>query len=307
MARAAVKAKQQARAKAQPTKPVRARGRRRHSSGGNPNQQLFFMRLRRGQRWVYAALAVIFALTFVGVGVGSGSGGLSQLYSGLFGAGGNAVSKAQSEVKKNPAKGYRALATAYETKGDAPNAISALKSYVALKKKDANAWTELGGLETSQAQVYVSQYQAAQSAAQLADPSAPFLPGGTLAQAVGTNAAYQSASQQASSQTSTFYQQAINALNAAVTDYQRVGKIQPKSSAAQQQIAQAAENAGNLKVAIAAWRSYLKLAPNSPQKKQIQTRIKQLEKSQAGVNSSSSSGSSSSSSSSSGGSTPVYP
>jgi tetratricopeptide (TPR) repeat protein len=314
MARAAVKAKQQARAKAQPTKPVRARGRRRHSGGGNPNQQLFFMRLRRGQRWVYLALAIIFAVTFVGVGVGSGSGGLSQLYSGLFGAGGNPVSKAQDKVDKDPKnpQGYRALATAYETKGDAPNAIAALKHYVGLKKKDADAWTELGGLETSQAQVYVNQYQSAQSAAQLADPSAPFLPGGTLAQAVGTNAAYQNASQQASSQTSTLYQQAISALNAAVTDYQQVAKIQPKSSAAQQQIAQAAENAGNLKVAIAAWTKYLKLAPSSPQKKQIEARIKQLKKSQAGVSSSSSATSSSSnggssSSSSSGGSTPAYP
>lgn len=307
MARAAVKAKQQqARAQAQPRKA--ARGRRRHSGGGNPNQQLFFMRLRRGQRWLYAALALIFALTFVGVGVGSGSGGLSQLYSGLFGAGGNAVSKAQDEVKKDPAKGYRALATAYETKGDAPKAIDALKSYVGLKKKDANAWTELGGLETSQAQVYVNQYQAAQQAAQLADPSAPFLPGGTLAQAVGTNAAYQNASQQATSRSSAAYQQAINALNAAVTDYQQVTTLRPKSSGAQQQLAQAAENAGNLKVAIAAWTAYLKLAPNSPQKKQIETRIKQLKKSQAGVASSASTSTSSgSSSSSSGGGTPAYP
>ena len=127
MARAAVKAKQQARAKAQPTKPARGRrGRRGHSGGGNPNQQLFFMRLRRGQRWLYAVLAVIFGLTFVGVGVGSGSGGLSQLYTGLFGSGGNAVSKAQGEVKNDPAKGYRDLATAYETKGDTAQAIAIL-------------------------------------------------------------------------------------------------------------------------------------------------------------------------------------
>jgi tetratricopeptide (TPR) repeat protein len=299
MARAAVKAKQQARAKAaQPTKPARGRGRRRHSGGGNPNQQLFFMRLRRGQRWVYAALAVIFALTFVGVGVGSGTGGLSQLYSGLFGAGGNAVSKAKDEVKSNPAKGYRDLATAYETKGDAPGAISALQSYLGKRKTDAGAWTELGGLETSQAQVYTNQYQAVQQSAQLADPSAPFLPGGTLAQAVGTNAAYQGASQQAQSQTSALYQQAIGALNAAVSDYQHVTKLQPHSSAAQQQVAQAAENAGNLKVAIGAWRRYLELAPNSPQKGQIEKRIKQLAKSQAAV---SSAGSGASAGSSNGG------
>jgi len=59
VARAAVKAKQQAKAKAHPAKTSRGR-RRGHSGGGDPNQQLFFMRLRRRQRWVYAALAVIF-------------------------------------------------------------------------------------------------------------------------------------------------------------------------------------------------------------------------------------------------------
>jgi len=279
MARAAVKAKQQAKkAQAQPAK-ARARGRRRHSGGGNPNQQLFFMRLRRGQRWLYALLAVVFAVTFAGVGVGSGnSGGLSQLYSGLFGSGGNPVSKAQGEIKKTPAKGYRDLTTAYETKGDTVQALTALQSYLGLKKKDANAWAELGGLELSQARTYATQYQAAQQAAQLADPSASFLPGGTLATAVGQNAAFQQAAQQASSQTSVLYQQATTALTSAVSDYQKVTKLQPRSATSWQELATAAENGGNFKVAIGAWQRYLKLYPNSPDRPQIKARIKQDKK-----------------------------
>jgi len=288
MARAAVKAKQQAKAKAQPAKPARARGRRRHSSGGNPNQQLFFMKLRRGQRWLYALLAVIFAVTFVGVGVGSGTNGLSGLYSGIFGGGSDAVSKAKHEIKDHPAKGYLALARAYETKGDAAQAVSALHSYLALQKKDANAWAELGGLELSQAQTFATQYQSAAQAAQLADPSAAFLPSGTLATAVGTNAAYQQAAQQASSQTSTLYQQATTSLNSAVSDYQKAVKIQPRNATRQQELAVAAENAGNAPVAIAAWKMVNKLEPNSPQHAQIVARIKQLSKGQPQVNSGSS-------------------
>ena len=95
MARAAVKAKAKAKAPASGRPP--AHGRRRHSSGGNPNQQLFFTRLRRKAKWVYVLLAVLFAVTFAFLGVGSGSGGLDQLFSGLnfFGGGGNSVSKAQ--------------------------------------------------------------------------------------------------------------------------------------------------------------------------------------------------------------------
>jgi tetratricopeptide (TPR) repeat protein len=286
VARAAVKAKQQARAKAQPAKTGRRSGRRRRSGGGNPNQQLFFMRLRRGQRWLYALLAIVFAATFAGVGVGSGSGGLSQLYSGLFGGGGNAVSKAQGEIKDNPAKGYRDLATAYETKGDTAQAIIALQSYLAVKSKDANAWAELGGLELSQARTYATQFQQAQQAAQAADPSQPFLPGGTLAQAIGPNAAYATASQQATSQTSTLSQQTTQVLAASVTAYERSAKLQPHSSTAQQLLATAAENAGNYQTALAAWKRYLKLAPNAPGKGQIKTRIKQLEQAVAPAKSS---------------------
>src|SRR5437764_13904723 len=122
MARAAVKAKQAQRAGAQPAKQAPRRGRRRrHSSGGNPNQQLFFMRLRRQAKLMYVLLAVLFALTFAFLGVGSGSGGgLDQLFQGLniFHRGGASVSKAQKEVSKHPndPKGFRDLANAYEGK-----------------------------------------------------------------------------------------------------------------------------------------------------------------------------------------------
>ena len=279
MARAAVKAKQQAKAKAQPTRAARKRGRRGHSGGGNPNQDLFFVRLRRRQKWIYAFLAVIFAATFAGVGVGSGNGGgLDQLYSGLFGGGGDSVSKAQKEIAKNPVKGYRDLATAYETKSDNAGAITALQSYLALKKKDANVWSELGGLQLTQAQTYVAQYQAVQANAQLADPSAPFLPSGTLAQAVGTNAAYQNAAQQASSQSSALYQQVTSSLSSAVTSYQQVTKIRPRSTTAWEELATAATNAGNSQVALGAWQKVLKLDPNNPQRSSIEKQIASIKK-----------------------------
>jgi tetratricopeptide (TPR) repeat protein len=292
MARAAVKAKQQAKAQAQPAKTARSRGRRRHSGGGNPNQQLFFVRLRRGQKWLYALLAVVFAVGFAGIGVGSGGGGLQQLYTGLFGGGGgSSVSKAQDEIKKDPAKGYRNLATAYESKSQNTLAIGALQSYLKVKKKDANAWAELGGLEGTEAQRFAAQYQSAQQAAQLADPSAPFQPGGPLAQAVGPNAAYQGAAQQASARSSLAYQRAITALNAEVSDFQRAGKLHPKDATVQEELATAAENAGNIPVAIGALKNFLKLSPSSPIRSQVKAQLKQLEKSQAASSGNSSHGS----------------
>jgi hypothetical protein len=196
MARAAVKAKQQAQRQAkggaQPSKPGASRrggGQRKHAAGGNPNQQLFFMKLRRRAKVVYVLLAVLFAITFVFLGVGSGTNGLDQLFSNLniFGGGGTSVSKAQNYVKDHPAsaKGYRDLATAYEAKSNPDGAITALQAYTRIKTKDAKAWTELGGLQLTQAGKVLQDYQNAYTVQQLAAPSTPFLPGGKLGQALG--------------------------------------------------------------------------------------------------------------------------
>ncbi|HEX5174656.1 MAG TPA: tetratricopeptide repeat protein [Gaiellaceae bacterium] len=286
MARAAVRAKQQAQAKAQPAKK-RPRGRRRHAGGGNPNQQLFFVKLRRGQKWLYALLALVFAITFAGVGVGSGSGGgLSQLYTGLFGGGGGtSVSKAQDEIKKHPAQGYRDLANAYETNGDNRQAISALNHYLGLRKNNADAWSELGALELSEGNKYVNLYSTAQQAAQNADPSTPFQPGGSLATQIGTNPAYSSASQAASAQTSAYYQQATGAFSLALKDYQQAAKIHPNDPTALEEVAQAAESGGNLPVALKALQTFVKKFPHSPVLPQIKQQLKQLRKSQPAVSS----------------------
>jgi tetratricopeptide (TPR) repeat protein len=277
MARAAVKAKQQAKAKAQPAK-ARARGRRRHSGGGNPNQQLFFVRLRRHQKWLYALLAVVFGLSFAGLGVGSGNGGgLESLYNGIFGgSGGSSVSKAQDEVKTNPAKGYRDLASAYEQQGNPALAMQALTSYLDVKPKDATKWGELGGLELTAGSNAATQYQQAQQAAQAADPSAPFLPSGTLGSAVGQNPTYSDASQKAAARTSALYQKAVGAYGLAVKDYQQASKLRPRNAVFLQELATAAENAGNNTVAANALERYLQVYPNAPQKKQIENLIKTL-------------------------------
>jgi hypothetical protein len=94
MARGAVKAKQAQALKGAKARKPQPQGRKRHASGGNPNQQLFFSRLRRRAKPAYLILAILFAVTFAFLGVGSGSNsGLDQLFSGLniFGGGGGSV------------------------------------------------------------------------------------------------------------------------------------------------------------------------------------------------------------------------
>jgi tetratricopeptide (TPR) repeat protein len=288
MARAAVKAKQAQKKAAQPAKTaVRRQRRRGHSGGGNPNQQLFFMRLRRKAKLAYLVLAVLFAITFAFLGVGSGSnGGLDQLFSGLniFSGSSNPVSKAQKEIKAHPtlAKGYRDLATAYEGKGDSLNAIAALQQYTTQKPKDAAAWSELGGLQLSQAQNFRSAYTAATQARQLAAPSASFLPTGKLGQGIGTNPLEQAAASQVDVSVQNLQQQTQLAYTNAVTSYNRAATLRPTDSNAWFQLGQTAQTSGDLTTALKAYKRYLKLSPNSTFATQIRQLIKQLSPKKSG-------------------------
>jgi tetratricopeptide (TPR) repeat protein len=289
MARGAVKAKQAQALKNQKTATRGSRasakahphGRKRHASGGNPNQQLFFSRMRRRAKPMYFILAVLFAITFAGLGVGTGSNsGLDQLFSGLniFGSSGTSVSKAQKEVQKHPndPKGFRDLATAYESKGDTPSAITALQQYVILRPKSAPVISELAGLQLSQAQNYVTQYQAASQDQQLAAPSQSFRPTGTLGTALGTDPIESAAASTASTATSDLYQKATLAYNGAISSYKSLTTLQPTNADAQFQLAQAAQTAGDTATAIAAYKAYVKLNPNSSTAAQVRQLIKQL-------------------------------
>jgi tetratricopeptide (TPR) repeat protein len=288
MARGAVKAKQ-AQALRETKKghaaKASARGgrKRHHASGGNPNQQLFFSRMRRRAKPMYLILAILFAVTFAFLGVGSGANsGLDQLFSGLniFGHGGSSVSKALKEVQKSPTdpKGFRDLATAYEAKGDSANAISALQQYTTLKPKDVAVWSELGGLQLSQAQTYVAQYQAAAQTQQLASPDQGFRPAsGKLATALGTDPIEQAAATNANTATSDLYQKATLAYSGAISSYKTLVKLQPGNANAQFQLAQAAQTSGDTPTAIAAYKAFVKLNPNSSTAAQVRQLIKQLE------------------------------
>jgi len=283
MARGAVKAKQAQKRGAQPAKaaPRRARGRRRHAGGGNPNQQLFFMRLRRQAKLMYVVLAVLFALTFAFLGVGSGSGGgLDQLFQGLnfFHHSGTSVSKAQKEVKAHPSnpKGFRDLATAYEAKTDRAGAISALQSYTTLRPKDVSAWNELAGQQQAQAQDYLTQYRNAYQIRQDAAPSQLLQPTGKLGTALGTNPLEQAAAQRADTAVNDLSQQTRLAYSGVQSSYDQVTKLTPKDPNAWFNLAQAAQVAGDNVTAVKGYKRYLKLSPGTSTAAQIKQLIKQL-------------------------------
>jgi tetratricopeptide (TPR) repeat protein len=283
MARAAVKAKQAQRAAAQPAKaaPRRTRGRRKHAGGGNPNQQLFFMRIRRQAKPAFFILAVLFAVTFAFLGIGSGSNsGLDQLFSNLniFHHGGSSVSKALKEIERSPnaAKGYQDLAAAYQAKGQTAEGISALQQQTTVHPKAVAAWNEVGGLQLAQAQDYYNQYVAAYQNSLLAAPGQSFAPTGRLGTAIGTDKLEQVAAQDAQAALQVLQSKTQLAYSDAVTSFKRVTKLQPRNANAQFQLAQAAQTAGDSTTAVAAYKQYLKLNPSSSSAAAIKKLIKQL-------------------------------
>ena len=286
MARAAVKAKQAQQAAAKPKTPARAR--RHHKSGGNPTQQLFFERMRRKAKFVYFLLAVLFAVTFAFLGVGSGSSGLSDLFTNIniFHHSGTSVSSAQKEIQRRPndPKGYRDLATAYEGKAETASAITALQQYVALNKKDGKALSELAGLQLSQAADYQNQYGNAYQIQQQVSPSTSFLPTGKLGTAIGTNPIEQAQSSIAAQNASDLGQRMSLSYSDAVATYQQLAKLHPNDANAQFQLGNTAQTAAQITgsptfnlTAVAAYKAYLKLAPDASTAAQVRALIKQLQ------------------------------
>jgi tetratricopeptide (TPR) repeat protein len=282
MARAAVKAKQAQKAKAQPAKAPARRGRRKHAGGGNPNQQLFFVRMRRSAKPAYLILAVLFAVTFAFLGVGSGTSGLDQLFSGLnFFHHGTSVSSAENATAKHPndPKAWRTLATVYESHNDTDSAISALQQYTTLKPKDAKTWGELAGLQMTSAQDLVTQYQAAYTSEQLAAPSQALRPSSTspLGKALGSDPIELAAASDLNVFVTNLAQRAQGAFTSAVASFKEVAKLKPKDPNAQFQLAQAAQTAGDTTTEISAYKAYLKLNPDSSTAAQVRALIKQLQ------------------------------
>jgi tetratricopeptide (TPR) repeat protein len=282
MARAAVKAKQAQKAKAQPAPKGRAHGRRKHAGGGNPNQQLFFVRMRRRAKPAYFILAFLFAVTFAFLGVGSGSGGLSQLFDNIniFHHSGTSVSKALKEIQHDPkgAKGFRDLATAYEAKGDTLLAIGALQDYTNLRPKDVKAWSELGGLQLQSAQSALGDYANAYAAEQLAAPDQPILPSPTssVGKALGSNPIEQAAATQVNTSVTDAASKVQAAYSGAVASYQKVADLQPNNANAWFQLGQAAQSAQDSATAIKAYKTYLKLNPDSSTAAAVRQLIKSL-------------------------------
>jgi tetratricopeptide (TPR) repeat protein len=256
--------------------------------------QLFFNRLRTHAKWAYVFLIVAFVLGFVLLGVGSGSSGLTDAFQSAFNfgsSGGTSISKLENKTQKHPqdATAWRDLATAYEQKQRTQDAVTALERYVALRPKDADGYSELASQYTTLARNAATDYQNAQNDATLASPTTAFAP--TATSTFGKIFADPKALQdpignllqtQASSKAQTALTSYQSASKQAEETFKKLAKLTPTDVTVQYQLGQAAQAASDFPAAIAAYKRFLKLAPNDVDAPSVRQLLKQV-RAQAGI------------------------
>ena len=238
---------------------------------------------------MFVLLALIFGVGFVAFGVGSDvQGGIADV---LGVGGGNSaddivsVDEARDRLddKPNDPKALRDLATALQREGDPEEAIAPLVTYTALRPKDEDALNELAGLYLSKAGRLGTELQFAQARAQYLDPSAEFLPptSSPLGQALGSAPITAAVTGETSTLANALYGNVQNAYSQAKDVYVKLADLAPNDPDVQSQLGDAALNAADTATALAAYRKFVKLAPDDPTVPVIRERIKQIQASAA--------------------------
>jgi regulator of sirC expression with transglutaminase-like and TPR domain len=269
-------------------KPHAAVAAPRRGGGDSWEDQLFFARLRRHAKWMFVFLALIFGFGFVLFGIGAGGTGLGDILRGSGGGGDSpSVSEARKATEKNPkdAAAWRELSTALQTQGDTDEAIQALTRYVDLRRKDAEALRELGGLYLAQGRSKTEEVQLAQYRASFATGGADAILGPTAADGnpLFTNPITSAIQTRASESLQAAVSEAQTAYSEAVNVYKRLVTVIPKDPNVQLELAQAAQQAGDQTTAIAAYTAFLRLAPDDPNAAIVRQQLKQLTGSAGGA------------------------
>jgi tetratricopeptide (TPR) repeat protein len=250
---------------------------------------MFFPRLRRQAKWMFVFLAVIFGLGYVIFNVGGTipGTGLGDVLQNLGqGSSGPSVGSAEDKIKDNPndPTGYRELASALQREGRSDEAVAPLTRYLQFRPKDRAALNLLAG-------IYLQQAREAQDRAQLAQFQLQQITGGDLfvpgqsskfGQQFGTGQVSQIEADRLNQEISRGYQEAQAAYQSATRTYKGLIAAIPDREEADQpsiflQLGFAAQSGGDLNEALAAYKRYLVVAPDSPNAPGVRQQIQQLQ------------------------------
>jgi len=251
---------------------------------------MFFTRLRGHAKWMFVFLALVFAIGFVGFGIGANQNASigDLLRDGGGGSnGGISVADARDRVRKSPksAEAQRTLATALQEDGQTDEAIVVLGRYLELEPKDKEALQELAGLHLSRANALARDAQEAQARASYLTFGSTFSTpldlgdGATL----GPDPIDEALSTQSTQEVNEAYTAAQSSFQKAEETYDKLAAVAPRDPNVQLELAQAAQQSGDLEKAISAYERFLKLAPDDPTAPIVRQQIEQLKAAQAPV------------------------
>jgi tetratricopeptide (TPR) repeat protein len=266
-------------------------------------------RVKFWQRIVFGSLAAIFAISFVIGGVGSGTNfSVSDIFNSGGSSGGSTnvpsdVSKTLKQTQLHPkdAAVWAAYGQALQGNNQLAPAIAAYVKATKLAPNNLEYRNTLATYYSSQGATAAQQAQTLQyelyTQSQGQSSSEPFngVPGSTLGSAL------QSAVSQAQTQTlnsqsaavqakySVLAGQAQSAYANALGQYKYVTGKQPKDPSGWYNYGLTARQAGQNATAIAAFKQFLKIAPDAPESPGVKAVIKQLQPAKAAKSSSSSS------------------
>ena len=188
---------------------------------------------------------------------------------------------AQKKVDENPRDptALRELATALQTEGRSDEAIPVLERYAQIRPKDESALRELANLHSSEGARLRGEAQQAQAVAQLVNPETNILPPSStpLGRALADRPISNAVSTQAQTELSEKIQQMQAAYRQALDTYERIAVLRPEDAPLQLSLADAALNAGDSSVALAAYKRFLELAPDANEAPLVKEQIKRLE------------------------------
>ena len=243
---------------------------------------MFFPKLRARAKWVFLALAIVFAASFVLFGVGTGFGGLQDILLQERAVGGGPDEEnARERTRENPrdAQAWRDLATALQNKGEGEASLQPLARYVALAPTDIDAKRELAALYLQRADRHRTEAQIAQIALQSEVPGTTFQPPASskIGQALGQDPVTEALSSRYNERLNVAFTAMSTAYTRAVSVYKSIAEAQPNDATVQFELAQTAEAASDVQTALAAYKKFLKLAPEDANAEAVRERVKQLE------------------------------
>jgi tetratricopeptide (TPR) repeat protein len=268
---------------------AQARSRRRavapaRKSARSAEDLMFFPKLRRRAKWVFALLAVAFGVGFVAFGVGTGVSGTSigDVLRDIIGqeSAGEDIGDAQKKAQENPrdAAAQLALANALQQAGNTREAITALERYTELRPKDtdtlrqlANLWGAVANNAKSEAEAARLQAAEASGAQTFAQPSSPFL------QSAEQNKIAQTLAAEANARADAASTEAQQAAGKQQEVFETLTTLEPDEPSLFLSLGFAAQEARDYQGAIDAYRQFLALAPNDPTAEQVKAQIKLLE------------------------------